>query len=366
MPSSTSSSERTWPQGRWARLFALALGATVLCAGWIELGLRLRGFQPAVQDSPQAWAEQRERAPALGPDALALVGASRIQLALDLDVLRARTGLEPVQLAVDGGSFVPLLADLAADPTFRGRVLVDYTDQAIAEGDGEHRVREWLAEARDWQDASPSARIDAWLSTLVMRSLASFADGTDPGSALLRRVLARQPAGQYLVTFADRSRAADYSQVVMPEFAFARALRHIQRMDLASQPLSRQELQERIGAAIRAVEATSPGPGAQARIAAVAGDVARIRARGGDVAFVRFPTSGAVAAYDRRRYPDAGFWRYLLATAGAQGVDARELPQLSRFPTPDGSHIDGSQRARFTAGLVAALPAAFLSRTTRQ
>ena len=43
--------------------------------------------------------------------------------------VRARTGLAPVQLAIDGSSFVPVLDGLARDPSIRGTVIVGFIDK---------------------------------------------------------------------------------------------------------------------------------------------------------------------------------------------------------------------------------------------
>ena len=83
--------------------------------GLMELQLAHRRVLPTLVDSESLWIRQRVLASRLQERALVLIGTSRIQLAADLEVLRARSGLEPVQLAVDGSSFVPILEGFAAD-----------------------------------------------------------------------------------------------------------------------------------------------------------------------------------------------------------------------------------------------------------
>ena len=116
MPSSTSSFERAVPEGNWLRIDLVALLLLVMFIGIVELRLGVRGFRPMRTDSEWSWVAQRARASALGERALVLVGASRMLLDIDLQVLRRETGLEPVQLAIDDSSFVPVLEDLADDP----------------------------------------------------------------------------------------------------------------------------------------------------------------------------------------------------------------------------------------------------------
>lgn len=135
MPLSTSSFERPLPDMPWLRIFAAALLICIIFITLMEIRLAQLGYHSTVLDSPGRWAKERARASQLGEKALILIGASRIQLGIDLDTLRRETGLEPVQLAIDGSSFVPILQDLANDPTIRGTILVDYYPESI-EGAG--------------------------------------------------------------------------------------------------------------------------------------------------------------------------------------------------------------------------------------
>src|SRR5688500_4934030 len=103
MPSSISSSEARElahaPAAEWRRVLWTALLVVAAIAAAIEVGLRLRGYSPTVQDSPQLWSRFRSAASSAPADSLILVGSSRIQLDVDLDVLQRETGRLPLQLA---------------------------------------------------------------------------------------------------------------------------------------------------------------------------------------------------------------------------------------------------------------------------
>ena len=124
MHSSTSNSdfERPVPAAPWKRIVvlvaALALAAT---AGW-EFAARAAGYRPSLNDTPDLWAQQRQR---VRPDSLVVIGTSRALFDLDLDVLERGLGARPIQLALAGSSPFPVLADLATDETFRGTLIVD-------------------------------------------------------------------------------------------------------------------------------------------------------------------------------------------------------------------------------------------------
>ena len=133
--SSISSSSRPLPRAPWRGVLVGALAAWALFVGLMELELAHRGVAPTVPDSEALWIRQRAEASRLGERAVVLVGASRILLATDLDVLRAQSGLQPVQLAIDGSSFLPVLEGLAGDRAFRGSIIVDYADHVVAQAE---------------------------------------------------------------------------------------------------------------------------------------------------------------------------------------------------------------------------------------
>ena len=355
MPSSVSSSSRRIPQGHWLAALAAALVILVLVVGAMEFRLAARGFEPTIVDSPGRWIEQRARASALGEHALILLGNSRMQLDLDTASIRSETRMTPVQLAIDGSSFVPILAGLAKDPSIRGTVLIQYTDPPIAAG-AIHDAAEEMQAAYD--DAHIRIHLDyatseAFLTDALHSHMRSYADGTRPITALLDRILATRPTPQYLVTLPDRSRAADYRKVTMPGWYFGRVIKNlgteVRQPGMTDDELD-TELQRRI-TAIVPEKAAHFDQGVD-RIDAM---VDAIQRRGGRVVFVVFPTSGLVRATDDARYPRARFWDRFVAHTTATTLHFDDAPGLRTFTCPDGSHLDMRDKARFTTALVKAI-----------
>src|SRR5438477_4523341 len=106
----------------------------------MEARLKVRGIRATAVDNESTWIHERARASSLGSGAMILVGSSRMQTSIDLDVLRERTKFEPVQLALDGSSFVPVLAGLAKDAEIRGTVLVAFQDSALISPDDKQNI----------------------------------------------------------------------------------------------------------------------------------------------------------------------------------------------------------------------------------
>jgi hypothetical protein len=357
--SSTSSSDQRLPHAEWGKILLGAMILFVAFVGVMELRLAARGFRPTVIDSEARWLKQRERASDLGSRALVLVGASRMQLDVDLDVLRRETGLEPVQLAIDGSDFSPVLEGLADDPSIRGTVLVDYnngTATGVAGGaqDIPGRYKADYESLRLRHHLPDFADTEAWLTDVVHDHMRSYADGANPLTSLLTRIVPPRATPQYLITLPDRSRMADYKKVSMPDFYYARAIRNLGTpLDLPPN-VTYPELDKILQSHIDALAPASMQPFAQ-RAHALDAMADAIRARGGHVAFLVMPMSGFVKDIDSKKYPRAQFWDAFTASTSAQTLNSDDVANLRTFTCPDGSHLDYRDRAKFTHELVKAL-----------
>ena len=351
MPSSTSSSKRHLPQVPWLQILGLAGLIAITAVIILEERLSQLGYQPTISDSSARWLKERARASELGERALILVGASRIQLGMDLDVLRARTGLEPVQLALDGSTFTPILEGLAKDSSIRGTILVDYYDHAVgARGGVAGQLQRRYEEAGGFRKyiAQPAQEIEEGLTQWLKERLRVYADGAKPLTALIWRAIPGSRAQpQYLVTRPDRARLADYSLVSMPDFYLQRVIRTLGANLNPQSPGIEAEL-------ARKISAISPVNNSEfsQETKIIAHTLSTIRSNGGKVIFVAMPTSGMVQEIEKQRYPRELFWDRFINESGAKGIHSSYESGLKDFKCPDGSHLDTRDRARFTHTLI--------------
>src|SRR5689334_4280374 len=107
------------PVARAAVLMVLIVLAVV--AGW-EIYLRNKGIPIAYDDGGPLWSDKR--AQVYGPisENTVFIGSSRIKFDLDLDTWKELTGDHPIMLAMEGSSPTPILANLAADKNFKGKL----------------------------------------------------------------------------------------------------------------------------------------------------------------------------------------------------------------------------------------------------
>ncbi|MGE5625883.1 MAG: hypothetical protein ACM3ZT_10090 [Bacillota bacterium] len=353
--SSTSSSNQRLPKSRWISVLGAGFVLLILFASLLEMRLAIRGFKPSISDSANLWIQERERVDGLGTRALVLVGSSRPLLDMDLDTLRRETGLEPVQLAIDGSSFVPVLKGLADDPDVKGTVLVDFAENVLtvpAQSDAANAYEAEFEKTRlrhvpDFEDS------EAHLSKLLYEHMRSYADGTRPLTALVRRVLNRTPTPQYLRMLPDREVQADYSQVTQPVFYYARVVRNLgQTVPLEGR--SYRDIETDFGRRIAALQPFDNSLFLRS-LPAIEDMTRTIQRHGGRVIFVTFPTSGYIRLIDDKRFPRDRFWDRFGDIVNAPHLNFEDVPDLRRFYCPDGSHLDFHDRTAFTLALIKAL-----------
>lgn len=332
MHSSTSSSEDGVALP--ARSATRVLVAAVTLAGILMFGLELfwrsRGFTPMVRDTVQLWARERERVRNAN-NVIAIVGSSRAQLALDPQVLTAELGRQSVQLAITGGSSLPVLEDLAGDPRFRGIVLCEVTPSSFFIRPSTIPLQsgaDWVAAARRLPLVSSfETRLRVWLQARTVLLLQHTNLRFQASALLTRRSLAPPSITHQR---ADRFHLADYSREDLPKMIahWASGLR-------ASTPPS---------------DADRDGLIAQVRTW-----VEQIRARGGDVIFVRVVSSSAVLETEDEMWPRARYWDVFVRAFDNRAIYFADYPELARFHAPEGSHLDAPQAHAFTRALAGIL-----------
>jgi len=327
MHSSISSSRDRVPRNRWALTWAIALAiaGTFIC-GW-ETVLRVRGLGvAAVDDGPELWAQERDRAALLGKDAIILVGASEMQMSIDISTMQKYTAGTPVQLAISAAPFLPLLKSLADDERITGTVVVSLSMGSFCSTTSDSISEQWVRHY-DRLRASRTElfyeRVENTLRRAVEAALLSAGHGARP-----QQLIAHERTS-YVRTLPDRSQQADY-KIVDREAAY----RHRIEVYLDGEEAS-----------FRTV------PDLDARLSALEAMIQKIRDRGGRVILVRFPTTKRIWEMDEIMYPRQVYWNALVERTSARTIHFADYAALSGFDLPDGVHIDYRDAPAFTAAL---------------
>lgn len=329
---STSSSSERVPQGGWLRTWIVALViVAVLATGW-EFFVRARGIgDVAVGNTAELWIRERERAAALGKNALVLVGASRMQGGLDLDELQSFAEAKPIQLAITASPFMPVLRHLADDPGITGTVVVSLEMSALRILDDESDARRWIAAYDDFKAGRTAVfyqPAEDWLHRSVDNVLVSFSRNARPHQLLLA-----SSSNSYVRTLPDRSQQLDYSRIDREE-AYQRRIRLVSG---DTEP--------------RLIEI----PGIEERFSEIEQLVTKLQARGAEVIFVRFPSSGRIREIEDIQFPRDMYWDRFAAGTSARTIHYADYPELEGFDLPDGMHFDVLEQKAFTAALASVL-----------
>ena len=354
MHSSTSSSEtpEKWPETYWRRpiptahwrgvtLLALLLTAFFMIA-W-ETAWRLHGYGPGYEETAELWARMRDQTGTGKADEVVLTGSSRIQHGFDLDVWEQDYGgPRPVMLAKVGTNPRPFLTEMAADPNFRGILIVGVTEGLFFSPDGSPPALEAEKYIAHHRNRSLSARSDFLLSVPLHSGLASL-NGEDLRLGVLLR--------KRWLPLSNREGA-----YIMPDFppyfaSIAPDRRYHMWRRCERDPVLQEKIQQ-IWMPWFTMGPPFGGEGLDALMASVARDVGRIQTRGGEVVFIRFPSSGTLLEVERERWPREAYWDRLIRETGAIGIHFEDDASLMGFDCPEWSHLTRADAVTFTRNLI--------------
>ncbi len=325
-PSSTSSSRRPIPSGRWLRDWgrAVLLSAGILVA--LEIQWRTLGFFPTVPDTPEIWALERA---AVQPESTVFAGSSMTQAAIDLETWRRETGEDVRQLSIVGSSIGPTLIDLIDDPDFRGTIVAEYIASLFALDTATQKSARRFIERGRRALAGPAETIEAQL-TAGLRARATLGRAELSPLEVYRGFLeADRPRPGRFRMGADRQLSVFFDPAVSgPPMPTEAELENAPRY-------SREELLERVA---RLETLTAP-----------------LRARGGRLIFLRPPTTGGIRAREDAVFPDDEILAALGNIPGAIAVDTRPRSGFPSFDTVDGSHLAAKDAPAFTREVLARL-----------
>ena len=337
MPLSISSSNvnARLPKGKWLTTWLITIIICItITLGW-EGYCRTIGFTPdGVADTPDLWLKTRKRASMLGNDAVILVGASRIQLGINTDVMSHYTPTRPVQLAIDGSILIPVLENLANDDSITGTIIVDLEVEKINPRLKEKRTENIVKYYEDYKTIQPYGAlqpVEEFLQAQVNRLFAFRITGANPQTLFSRLFVTGDNnfSGSYLTTLPDRSRQADYTKTAQPDIYLSRLKHNLGNETLTTlKPIQWSEF--------------------ETDLTYLESLVKRIKQRGGRVVFVRFPTDKGIWQIDQTRLPRAQYWDKLAAMTSAETIHFNDYPELSRYNLPDGSHLDYRDAVPFT------------------
>ena len=348
--------ERDIPLQPWGRILLGALALFLLLMAAWEWHWRAYGATPGMRNSDGAWADQRRRIDTGEGGKTVLIGSSRMLFDVQLPEWGRATGDRPIQLSLEGTSPLPVLEDLADDPDFTGRLLIDATPASLFLGQSGRRA----SVVPYYHGQSPSQRSGHWLSQHFLEPWFAFYDPDFALPVVVRRqawpdrpglpprILVRKLSVQ------EMDRNTHLWQKVEDDPQYHALVRRIWRVQLG---LPLPPMLDTEAKRIKLREET---------IGRVAIAVDKLRARGVRVVFVRPPSSGPWLAHELRLTPRKDTWEALLQRTGSPGIHFEDYPQLQGYALPEWSHLGTAEAKRFTTALAPLVEREFAREEAKQ
>jgi hypothetical protein len=365
MHSSTSNSDfvRTIPDVPWRGLLAAVVVLSAAATAAWEFQARKAGYEPTLNDTPDLWAETRST---VKPDSLVLLGTSRMLFDIDLAVLEQGLGKRPTQLAIVGSSPYPILADLAADETFHGTVLLDIVPAMYLAPAGPpvEASQKALRRYRTWNHAQRwSHRLGVQLEShvaflkqedLTLDKLLENLPIPNRANAMIGPAF---PPYFYMLDRDRRARMFSEAAIVGTPLQQRVANGWLPLFTIPPPPtfIPLPAFQQMMGQAM------------EARFSDTAKHVAAIQKRGGKVVFLRLPVTGPLVEREEQLAPRVATWdRLLRENSTVPAIHFAEHPDLKSFDCPEWSHLSAADSVEFTRRLVPHLQAALQKRQPAQ
>ena len=322
----------------------LAIVIAILAAVSWEIHLRNDDLKISYDDNEALWANKRGMVYEPADQATIFIGSSRIKYDLDIPTWEALTGTRAIQLANVGSNPVPVLADLANDPKFKGKLIVDVTEglffSPVASGPNDALTAKKIAY---FHNITPTQRFSFKVDRVLESNFHFLDQDNFSFNAMLDNARLLPPRPE---VFPGLFFPIEFDQVTFERQSYM-SPKFLVDTNLQNQVtgiwtmLSKMVLGREI-----------PPAAVDSVLASVKGFTDKIKARGGEVLFVRTPSSGPVKMGEGHAFPKEKFWDRLLSTTGCPGIFYADYPAISNFVCPEWSHLKPSDAVIYTKNLV--------------
>ena len=323
-----------------AKSAILMVGLVVAVIISWELYLRNQGIEIAYDDGPPLWSHKRDMVYEAKDKTLVFAGSSRMKYDLDIPTWNKNTRCHAVQLAIEGSSPRPVMEDLANDPNFKGRLIVDATEGLFFSNHGFRRPKENI---QYYHERTPAQQVSFELNHLL-ESQFVFLDKDNLS------------LNAKLDAFEIPSRKGVFMMPIFPiDFQQNTFDRQIYMTEKFEKDTNLQNKVSGIWQFFNSMSAGAP-PMSEAEMDAifqsVKTNIDKIKGRGGEVLFIRPPSSGPELEGELKEFPREKYWDRLLAFTGCQGIHFADYPETKHFICPEDSHLTRRDAGIFTAHIM--------------
>jgi hypothetical protein len=303
-----------------------------------ELYLRHKGAVADYDDGPELWAHSRDMVYEPSDKATVFIGSSRIKYDLDIATWEGLTHNHAIQLSMVASSPRHFLTDLANDPNFKGKLIVDVTEVLFFSHRGNMYPDEFISY---YKKRTPAQKVSFLLDKPVESSFACLNEGNYAINSLLGKAHVPDRPGIY--PFLD----------FPPGFALTQFDRQNKMTaDFVADTNQRNQVKAIWGLLKNDPTPPMSGKDLDSVMLTVKNEVNKIKARGGDVIFTRTPSTGFFWMAEQHLFPRKAYWDRLLAETGCKGIYFGDYPTLAKLDCPEFSHLSQPSAVIYTTNLV--------------
>jgi hypothetical protein len=307
-----------------------------------ELYLRSKGLHVDYDEGDALWANKRAMVYEPADKATVFIGASRNKYDIDIDTWQNSTGDKVVQLAIAGTSPLPVLDDLANDKNFKGKLIIDVTEDAIFTNAPEN-LAEPSSHVDYYKNRTPAQRFSFWVNYMLESHFVFLNKNHFSLNALFDQLPVKKRVGVFALPFRfplEFHKITFGRQAIMtPKFLKDSTLINQVTGNWNFFMKTKKEL-------------PPTGKKLDSLFTSLKSNCDKIKARGGQIIFVRTPSSGPGRITEKIEFPREKYWDRLLFFTKCEGIHFEDYPAIAHFECPEWSHLSQPQAIVFTKKLI--------------
>ncbi|WP_293893311.1 hypothetical protein [Flavobacterium sp.] len=317
-------------------ILALVIVVTVVLS--FEIYLRNKGVIIDYDDGPPLWSDKRAMVYEPSDKAIVFIGSSRIKYDLDQATWKSLTNVHPIQLAIEGSCPRPILEDLANDPNFKGKLVIDVTEGLFFSMAPPH-METAIKDIKYYHDRTPAQRTSFELNKIFESQFVFLNKNYFSLNAQLDGLGIQSRPGVFVMPYFPRN----FSMVT-----FGR--QHYMTEEFVANTAERNQVKGNWVFFAKMAMSAPPTPPQvyDAIFKSVKENINKIKARGGEVVFVRTPSSGDYYKREGMGFPRVKYWERLLEQTDCPGIHFMDYPAMNHFDCPEFSHLKVSDAKIFT------------------
>jgi hypothetical protein len=320
----------------------LMLVIVVVVVGSYELYLRNQGKTISYDDGTALWSDKRAMTSEPKDKSIVFIGSSRIKYDLDIPTWEKTTGFHAVQLAVEGSCPRPILEDLANDPNFKGKLVIDVTE-GLFFSNAPPNMESPVKNIKYFHDRTPAQRASFELNKVLESQFVFLDKESFSLNARLDQLELKSRPGVFMMpifpydfgrtTFDRQAYMTDkFTQDMKLRIQVMNIWKFFSDMHKLAPPMPASELEGIFKSVKVAVD--------------------KIKARGGEVLFVRTPSSGPYLQGETIGFPRAQYWDKLLKYTNCPGIHFQDYPAIAHFDCPEFSHLKKTDAVIYTKNFI--------------